>query len=76
MAETAQQDEAKSCLANAAYCEFAATRTDDKELKKYYTHLSAEWQKEAQNKAPTTRVARAEVPRASKPAPSPANRAD
>jgi hypothetical protein len=56
MDETQQQDEAarrpEDCLAKTAYLKWAASFIGDKELNSYYTRLSSEWEKEAQNKSP------------------------
>ena len=37
----------QDCRAKADYCKFLADREPDKQLRKYYTELSAEWAKEA-----------------------------
>jgi hypothetical protein len=37
----------QDCRAKAAYCKFVADREPDERLRKYYTGLSAEWEKEA-----------------------------
>ncbi len=34
--------------AKAVYCKFLADREPDKQLRKYYTSLSADWEKEAE----------------------------
>jgi hypothetical protein len=39
---------AQDCRAKAAYCKFLADREPDKQLRKYYTQLSAAWEKEAE----------------------------
>jgi hypothetical protein len=47
--DTSDENErrAQDCRAKAAYCKFVADREPDKQLSKYYTGLSAEWEKEA-----------------------------
>jgi hypothetical protein len=37
----------QDCRAKAAYCKFVADREPNERLRKYYTGLSAEWEKEA-----------------------------